>query len=219
MQPPIRYLYSGGQGEITEKRSRFIATLAPVTTEEEAVSFIEAQKKRYWDARHNCTAFLIGPANELTRCSDDGEPPHTAGRPMLDVLLHEELHDVCVVVTRYFGGILLGTGGLTRAYRDAVTAGLANCVIATRRQAVPVTVRTDYNGIGKILYRVAEAGYVNISTDYADLVTAVWLVPQEECSAFLASVNDATQGKAEVAFADPVWYSEANGKLLLPPLS
>ena len=133
MQPPIRYLYSGGQGEITEKRSRFIATLAPVTTEEEAVSFIEAQKKRYWDARHNCTAFLIGPANELTRCSDDGEPPHTAGRPMLDVLLHEEMHDVCVVVTRYFGGILLGTGGLTRAYRDAVTAGLANCVIATRR--------------------------------------------------------------------------------------
>ena len=84
---------------------------------------------------------------------------------------------------------------------------------------MPVTVRTDYNGIGKILYRVAEAGYVNVSTDYADLVTAVWLVPQEECNAFLASVNDATQGKAEVAFADPVWYSEANGKLLLPPLS
>ena len=100
------YVYKGGQGEITEKKSRFIATVRPVESEEEAVSFINETKKKYWDARHNCSAFVIGKRQELTRCSDDGEPAGTAGRPMLDVLLKENIHNVAVVVTRYFGGVL-----------------------------------------------------------------------------------------------------------------
>ena len=105
------YVYEGGQGEITEKKSRFIATVRPVESEDEAVSFINETKKKYWDARHNCSAFVIGKRQELTRCSDDGEPAGTAGRPMLDVLLKENIHNAAVVVTRYFGGVLLGTGG------------------------------------------------------------------------------------------------------------
>ena len=145
MNSPIKYLYKGGSGEIVVKRSRFLATLTPVASEEEASAFIEAQKKLYWDARHNCQATVIGDNAEFTRCSDDGEPPHTAGRPMLDILLHEEIRNVCVVVTRYFGGILLGTGGLVRAYQDAVTEGLKNCVIAQKQRAVPVTVRLYRN--------------------------------------------------------------------------
>lgn len=215
MSQSIRYLYAGGQGEIEVKRSRFIATLAPVTTEDEAAAFIEQQKKRYWDARHNCSAFVIGPNAELTRCSDDGEPPHTAGRPMLDILLAEELRDVCVVVTRYFGGILLGTGGLTRAYRDAVKEGLNRCEIAVRRQAVPVTIRADYTAGGKISYRVAEAGYPTVNTVYADDVTYSLLIPGEDCDAFRSAVADASQGRAIWEAGDPVWYSDINGTIIL----
>ena len=105
-----RILTEGGQGIYEEKKSRFIATLRPVKSIEEAASFIEETKKRYWDARHNCSAYVIGRNNEITRCSDDGEPSGTAGRPMLEVLTGAGLHNAAVVVTRYFGGTLLGTG-------------------------------------------------------------------------------------------------------------
>ena len=117
-------IYRGGEGEITEKKSRFIATVIPVNEEEKALEFIEAMKKKYWDATHNCSAYVIGERGETKRCSDDGEPSGTAGRPMLDVLEGEGLRNVAVVVTRYFGGTLLGTGGLVRAYSSAVRAGL-----------------------------------------------------------------------------------------------
>ena len=113
----MKIIYTGGEGEIVEKKSRFIATLRPVQTEAEAIAFIGEMKKKYWDARHNCSAFVIGKNQEISRCSDDGEPSQTAGRPMLDVLLKEEIHNAAVVVTRYFGGVLLGTGGLVRAYQ------------------------------------------------------------------------------------------------------
>ena len=127
-------VHRGGEGEIIEKKSRFIATVRPVETEEEAVAFINEMKKKYWDARHNCSAFVIGEHQELTRCSDDGEPAQTAGRPMLDVLLKEGITNVAVVVTRYFGGVLLGTGGLVRAYQKAVQEGLAASVIIEKRE-------------------------------------------------------------------------------------
>ena len=118
----------GGEGEIVEKKSRFIATVRPVASEEEALAFIEEMKKKYWDARHNCSAFVIGRNQELMRFSDDGEPPGTAGKPMLDVLLGAGLHNTAVVVTRYFGGTLLGTGGLVRAYSGAVQEGLRHAL-------------------------------------------------------------------------------------------
>ena len=130
-----RVVYEGGEGEIVEKKSRFIATVRPVETEEEAVAFINEMKKKYWDARHNCSAFVIGSRQEVTRCSDDGEPAQTAGRPMLDVLLREGITNVAVVVTRYFGGVLLGTGGLVRAYQSATQAHLTDSTAL--RAAVP----------------------------------------------------------------------------------
>ena len=106
----FKIVYKGGEGEIVEKKSRFIAYVKPVDTEEEAAAFIEEIKKKNWDARHNCAAAVIGKNNEFTRCNDDGEPAGTAGKPMLEVLLGEGVHNVAVVVTRYFGGILLGIG-------------------------------------------------------------------------------------------------------------
>ena len=111
-----KIVYKGGEAEITEKKSRFIAHVAPAETEEEALAFIEEIRKKYWDARHNCTAYSVGIQQPVLRCSDDGEPSKTAGMPMMEVIQGEELHNIVVVVTRYFGGTLLGTGGLIRAY-------------------------------------------------------------------------------------------------------
>ena len=116
MAEECKIVYQGGEGEIVEKKSRFIATVVPVGTEEEALSFIEATRKKYWDARHNCFAYVIGERNELARCSDDGEPQGTAGKPMLDVLLGNGIHNAAVVVTRYFGGVLLWRSVSLRGY-------------------------------------------------------------------------------------------------------
>ena len=118
MADRYKILYEGGEGETEVKKSRFIATTRPVKSEEEAVSFIAEMKKKYWDASHNCSAFTIGRNHELTRCSDDGEPAQTAGRPMLDVLLGEDVHDLCVVVTRYFGEPSWGPGDWCALIRE-----------------------------------------------------------------------------------------------------
>ena len=143
----VKILYKGGTAEIEVKKSRFIANLKSVESEEEAAAFIAEIKKKYWDARHNCQAFTIGMNHELTRCSDDGEPAQTAGRPMLDVLLGEDVHNACVVVTRYFGGTLLGTGGLVRAYSGAVKEGLAASEIVEKKRAFEMKIVTDYTGV------------------------------------------------------------------------
>ena len=148
VREPYRMVLEGGQAELVEKKSRFIANVRPVESEAEAVAFIDEMKKKYWDARHNCSAFVIGTKAELTRCSDDGEPSGTAGRPMLEVLLGEGVRNVAVVVTRYFGGVLLGTGGLVRAYSSAVKEGIDASKIGTMRYGVRLKICTDYNGIG-----------------------------------------------------------------------
>ena len=173
------YSYKEGQGELIEKKSRFIATVRPVETEEEAVTFINETKKKYWDARHNCSAFVIGKNQELTRCSDDGEPAGTAGRPMLDVLLKEGIHNTAVVVTRYFGGVLLGTGGLVRAYQGAVQKGLDAAVIVEKFEGQILLITTDYTGLGKIQYLLAQEKITIMDTSYADNVVIKAVIPEE----------------------------------------
>ena len=137
-----------GQGEIVEKKSRFIAHVLPVNTEEEALCHIENIKKQYWDARHNCFAFVIGRNNEIQRFSDDGEPQGTAGKPILEVLVNGNIHNTLIVVTRYFGGTLLGTGGLVRAYGLSSKEGLRNACVMSVCPGVEFSVQTDYNSIG-----------------------------------------------------------------------
>ena len=193
-----RILAEGGEGEIVEKKSRFIATFRPVNTEEEAVSFIEEMKKKYWDARHNCSAFVLGPRAELTRCSDDGEPSGTAGRPMLEVLLGEEIRNVAVVVTRYFGGTLLGTGGLVRAYTQAVKEGLKNSKIAVMRYGTVLDMHTDYNGVGKILYLLEKQGLKVQDSEYGEAVRLTVTVPFPKRGALEKEVIQATAGKCRI---------------------
>jgi len=202
-----RVVYEGGQGEIVEKKSRFIATVCPVETEEEAVAFINEMKKRYWDARHNCSAFVIGEKQELTRCSDDGEPAQTAGRPMLDVLLKEGVTNVAVVVTRYFGGVLLGTGGLVRAYQKSVQEGLAASKVIEKRNGFLLYISTDYNGVGKLQYLFGQKEISIVESEYAANVRITILVPEERKQEIEKAIIEQTNGTAQLEWGDEVVYA------------
>ena len=208
-----KIVYQGGSGEITEKKSRFLAAVQPVETEEEAAAFIQALKKKYWDASHNCSAFTIGKNHELTRCSDDGEPAGTAGRPMLDVLLREDIHNAAVVVTRYFGGTLLGTGGLVRAYQKSVQAGLAAAVVIAKHQGITLAIETDYQRIGKIQYLLAKREIPIEDTIYTQNVTIRMVVPTERKGELEKAVMEATGAGAALTWGDEVEFAMIDGKL------
>lgn len=211
---PIKILYQGGSGEIVEKKSRFIATIEKIETEEEALAFISKIKKQYWDARHNCYAFVAGKNQELQRCSDDGEPNGTAGRPMLDVLLREDIHNLVVVVTRYFGGTLLGTGGLVRTYQKAVQEGLKNCVVIEKMQGRMLKIDTDYNSIGKIQYILAQQQITAMDTIYTDKVEMQVMVPVERLQEFQEAVTEGTNGTARFQVGDQMEYASVDGKIV-----
>ncbi len=205
----------GGKGEIEEKKSRFIATVHPISSEEEALAFIASMRKTYWDARHNCYAYTLGNNFELQRCSDDGEPSGTAGRPMLGVLLNEKIHNCVVVVTRYFGGTLLGTGGLVRAYQGATLAGLAASTIIERQTGQKLTLGTDYNGIGKLLFLTGSQGIAVLDTRYTDTVEMDIVVPAHEVDSVLAQITEATNARTRIRRGDFCEYAVADGELLL----
>ena len=215
MADRYRTVYEGGEGELTEKKSRFIATVRPVKEEEEALAFIEEMKKKYWDARHNCYAYTVGANRENTRCSDDGEPSQTAGRPMLDVLLGEGLYDTAVVVTRYFGGILLGTGGLVRAYQGAVRAGLAASRMIEKVRAVKLEVVTDYTGYGKLQYLAAQKNYAVSDTTFTDAVTMLLLIPSEEEKRAREEIIEASNGRAQISKAGECYFAKSGGEILI----
>lgn len=203
----IKIVFEGGEDEIVEKKSRFIATVRPVESEEEALDFIAAMKKKYWNATHNCSAFVVGENQELQRCSDDGEPQGTAGRPMLDVLLGEAVHNVAVVVTRYFGGTLLGTGGLVRAYSRSVQVGLAASKIIEKTEGTLLSIRTDYNGIGKIQYLLGQRGLTITDSQYTDIVELETLVPQEQLTELKEAITEGTNGRAAFTKEEAVCFA------------
>ncbi|MCR4739060.1 MAG: YigZ family protein [Lachnospiraceae bacterium] len=182
-------------GEYEEKKSRFIATIRPVSSEEEAVSFINEMKKKYWDARHNCSAFVIGDRGELTRCSDDGEPSGTAGRPMLEILTNEGLTYVCAVVTRYFGGVLLGTGGLVRAYQAAVKDGLSNAEIVASRECFLCELCSDYTLLQKLKRLFEQEPFILKDIIYEDTVKYSLMIPCDEIERAKEIVTEAVNGK------------------------
>lgn len=205
-------LKEGGSGEIIEKKSRFIATLCPVESEEEASAFIEAVKKKYWDARHNCSAFVIGANAELTRCSDDGEPSGTAGRPMLEVLLTERIRNAAVVVTRYFGGTLLGTGGLVRAYTQAVKEGLRKSRTAQMRYGTKLRMETDYNGVGKLLHLLEKRGLKAADSEYGQAVTLWVTAPFSQKESLIKEATEATGGKCRIEEEENGYYLDIGGE-------
>ncbi len=212
---PVKILYQGGSGEIVEKKSRFIATLEKIETEEEALAFIARMKKQYWDARHNCYAFVAGTNQELQRCSDDGEPNGTAGRPMLDVLLREDIHNLVVVVTRYFGGTLLGTGGLVRAYQKAVQEGLKNSVIIEKMQGKLLTIVADYNSVGKIQYILAQEEIATMDSSYTDRVELKVMVPLDRLTGVQEAITEGTNGTARFQVGEQVAFAAVKGEILL----
>ena len=208
-----RFVYEGGQGEIEEKKSRFIATVKKIQNEEEALEFLAQMRKKYWDARHNCFAYVAGDNHQLQRCSDDGEPAGTAGRPMLDVLLRENIHNCIVVVTRYFGGTLLGTGGLVRAYQKATQEGLAASTILERRQGVQLIIHTDYNGIGKIQYLLGREQITTMDSRYTDKVELEVMVPVEKKESLLTDITEGTNGTARFEELAEVAYTVYDGEV------
>ena len=211
----IKIVYTGGEAEIIEKKSRFIATVKPVESEEEALEFVAAIKKKYWNATHNCFAYVAGERQQLQRCSDDGEPQGTAGRPMLDVLLGEGVHNAAVVVTRYFGGTLLGTGGLVRAYSKAVQEGLKNSCILEKTKGVLLKIKTDYNGIGKLQYLLGQRGLQITASDFTDVVQIETLVPTDALEELKDAVTEGTNGKAEFLGETNVRFAFLDGEPLL----
>ena len=160
-----------GSAEIEVKRSRFIAHVARVSTEKAARGFVETTRKQRWDARHNCSAFVLGPTGAVARSNDDGEPSGTAGAPMLEVLRGAGVTDVAVVVTRYFGGILLGAGGLVRAYGDAVRAGLDEVGLLERRLLTVWELTVTHAEAGRIESDLRARAVLVRDIDYGEHVT------------------------------------------------
>lgn len=214
MLEQYKTVYEGGEGEIVEKKSRFIATVRPVESEEEALAFLEEMKKKYWDARHNCYVYSIGMNREFTRCSDDGEPSGTAGRPMLDVILGEDIYNVAVVVTRYFGGVLLGTGGLVRAYSKAVQEGLAASKVILKQKGIALKITTDYTGIGKIQYIAGERNIPVLDSEYTDKVVMKLLVPVQDVGSVQKAITEGTNGRAGIEKDQELYYTVIDGNVL-----
>ncbi len=194
--------------EIVEKKSRFIAYIKKVETEQEAVEFINSIKKKHYDATHNCSAFVIGKNKELMRSNDDGEPSSTAGKPMLDVLLGSGIVNIAAVVTRYFGKIKLGQGGLCRAYTDATKAGLAKCQVATMSLGKRVTIKTDYNTIGKILRELEQRGLGQEHSEYTDVIILTIIIPVNEVDELRDKIIELSAGKSQVEVVDEVYFEK-----------
>lgn len=186
----------GGQAEIIEKKSRFIGYITSVETEEEAAVFIEAIRKEHYNARHCCYAYSIGTASQpVLRFSDDGEPQGTAGKPILEVIQGSGVRNICIVVIRYFGGTLLGTGGLVRAYTDAAKAGLDASVIRRRRRMVEAELLMDYTDFGKIQRLIENMDAEIIDTVYTERVLVEVQVYAPDYDNFVKAVAEATAAR------------------------
>lgn len=187
-----------GEHEIVIQKSRFITYIDRVTTEDEAQRFIEKIKKKHWDANHNCSAYLIGERDHIQKANDDGEPSGTAGVPMLEVLKKRGLKDTVVVVTRYFGGIKLGAGGLIRAYGSATSEGLNATGIVERKLMRIFHTTVDYTWLGKLENELRSSRYLIKEIHYLDQVEVETYVASDETDSFIAWMTDLTNGQANI---------------------
>lgn len=185
-------------GEFTDRKSRFIASIRKVDREEEVFWFLEEIRSKYKEACSHAYAYVIGQNGELFRCNDNGEPSGTAGKPMLDVIQGAGIRGIVAVVSRYYGGTKLGTGGLIRAYTNTVKEALKTCPIATMKFARRILVETDYNGIGKILYFMEQESIQPESTEYMDKVFVKVLLTEEAAQHFIREVTELTAGRSKI---------------------
>ena len=186
-----------GFAEYEDRKSRFIANVFPVETEEKALEYLNAVKKKYSDARHNVYAYVVRE-NNIQRYSDDGEPSGTAGMPVLDAIRKRGLTDMLVVVTRYFGGTLLGTGGLVHAYGKSASEGIEDAIPVTRMLCDIYSVTSDYTMSGKIEYSLQGSGYILENTSYTDAVEFTVCVPSGEGEKFTKEITEISLGSAKV---------------------
>lgn len=196
MQATYKTIKTDGLAETEIKKSRFLCHLKRVTSEEEAKAFIQGIKKEHWKANHNCSAYLIGEHSEIQRSSDDGEPSGTAGVPMLEVLKKNDLINVCVVVTRYFGGIKLGAGGLIRAYSHAVSHGLQTVGLVMGKLQQEISLDLDYSLLGKLQNSLPETTIKE--TIFTEKVTVICRVDEEQVENFEAEIIDLLQGQVTI---------------------
>ncbi|WP_199615438.1 YigZ family protein [Paenibacillus alkalitolerans] len=203
MLPYYKTVRSYGEAEIVIKRSRFIGYAKGAETEEEAAAFIEEIKQRHRMATHNCSAYVVGERDQHQKASDDGEPSGTAGKPILEVIKNQQLKNVVVVVTRYFGGIMLGAGGLVRAYTDGAVAGLAAAQPVYRVLHTPVEVEIDYTWHGKVDNELRGRGVLVEDTRFTDKVTILCMPVSGDAERFIAWMTDLTQGQGIVRTLEP----------------
>jgi uncharacterized YigZ family protein len=203
-----RTVRNAGQKEIVIKKSRFIGHVRPVEHEEEAVAFIEEIKKLHWNATHNCSAYMIGERDEIQKQSDDGEPSGTAGKPILEVIRNQGLKNVAIVVTRYFGGIMLGAGGLIRAYTDGAVAAIEAGEAITRVLHREVFVELDYTWLGKVENELRNRGIRMGDTDFTDKVKLTCLPLNGEVEAFKLWMTDITQGQSLITEGNQLYFIE-----------
>ena len=216
----MKRVHKDGSAQITEKKSRFIGDVyniendsifAKTKSEEDALYYINETKKKYWDARHHCYAYIIGNNNEIKRFSDDGEPSGTAGKPILDVLDKSGIANCLIIVTRYFGGTLLGTGGLIRAYSEAAKSGIEASGIMEVKKGVQAQIDADYNSFGKIQYMCMERNIIITDTEYGENVHINMIIEESEYAHFQKAVADAFAGRLEIVKNDNVIFGIYDG--------
>lgn len=196
MADSYRTIGCDGAAEIEVKRSRFRCTIERVSDEASARAVVERIRKQHWDARHHCSAFVLGPEGDVQRSSDDGEPSGTAGAPMLDVLRGHEVSDVVAVVTRWFGGVLLGAGGLVRAYGDSVRAGLDAVGTLERSLVVEHSLSVSHADAGRLESELRSRGVSVLDVSYGAEVTMLLGVPSASSASLAAQVAELTGGSA-----------------------
>ena len=184
--------------EVIIKKSRFLSDACPVHSPEEASAFIDDRRKRYYDAKHHCFAYICGNNGNLTRCSDDGEPSGTAGRPILDVISGFEIQDIVIVVTRYFGGTLLGTGGLVKAYTEAARSVLNAADIITITHGIKIRMSADYTSFGKIKYELENESIDIRNITYDTVVSFTIIVTEDRENNIVSSITDITGGRIKI---------------------
>ncbi len=190
MKNKIKVCFRPAIAEIVEKKSRFIANIAYADTQELALEFINKIKKKYRDARHNCYAYIVGSNFEICKYSDDGEPSLCAGKPMLDILKNEDITDTCVVVSRYFGGVLLGTGGLVKAYQEATKEVLSKSKILERKFGIIYEFILDYSSYGKVKYFIEANNFYILNIEYAQNIRLKVLVAYDKIKKFEKNIYD-----------------------------
>ena len=208
-------LHKFGIDEYIIEKSTFIGYAKPIKTEDEAIEFVNEIKKKHKDATHNVWAYTVGPTMNIQRYSDDGEPQGTAGIPTLEVIKKEDLRDVVVVVTRYFGGVKLGAGGLVRAYTKGAKIGLDAAKIIEKVMYKEVKIKIDYNQLGKVQNEIMNLGYFIKETAYTDEVEIVVYSKLEEVDGLTTKMIDITSATANITLGEEFYLSEQNGQIIL----